>query len=397
MTKKRIPILQLIDGFATEEVSGGAAQFGIQLARHLDTTQYTPFVCGLWHYGTDSERRWRMELHKTGISTNILIEHPNRLETDMIRAMGLFFNLINQTRPQIVHSHFERGDLLALFSKVLHPSHPCIVRTMHADQQWQTRPWLGQLMNLAAFPWYFDAEVAISQATQQVLDRRLAARLRGRRSVLIYNAISRTFLEQFAPKSPEQQVQVKPPRLALIGRVEQQKGHVFFLQASVTVLRHYPDAEFWVVGTGSLLEAMQTLATDLGIAHAVHFLGQQNNIPDILQKINMLVVPSIWEGFPTVILEAMAASVPVVATDVSGSRELVRNKRTGLLIPVGQPDALAQAILWLLDNPDAGQRMAEHARHQVQQHTFDTVARHYDNLYRSCLHLGNILPTSGST
>jgi glycosyltransferase involved in cell wall biosynthesis len=268
---------------------------------------------------------------------------------------------------------------------------------MHADQQWQTRPWLGQLMNLAAFPWYFDAEVAISQATQQVLDRRLAARLRGRRSVLIYNAISRTFLEQFAPKSPEQQVQVKPPRLALIGRVEQQKGHVFFLQASVTVLRHYPDAEFWVVGTGSLLEAMQTLATDLGIAHAVHFLGQQNNIPDILQKINMLVVPSIWEGFPTVILEAMAASVPVVATDVSGSRELVRNKRTGLLIPVGQPDALAQAILWLLDNPDAGQRMAEHARHQVQQHTFDTVARHYDNLYRSCLHLGNILPTSGST
>jgi hypothetical protein len=185
MIQLRIPIIQLVDGFATEEHPGGAALFGIQLARHLDRERYAPFVCALWRYSTASERRWLAQLHREGIGTAILIESAGRLAFDMIRAAALLGQVISRVRPAIVNSHFERGDLLGLFGKLAHPCHPAIVRTMHADQQWQTRPWLGRLLNLVAFPWLFDGEVAISRAAQDVMDARLAARLRGRRAVLL--------------------------------------------------------------------------------------------------------------------------------------------------------------------------------------------------------------------
>jgi hypothetical protein len=146
---ERTRVLQLIDGFATEEQSGGAALFAIQLARHLDREQFDAFVCGLWRYNTASERRWLDQLRDEGIGTAVLVDQPGPLGRSMLRAAGLLQVLLGRLRPQIVNSHFERGDLLALWSRVADPSHPRIVRTMHTDVQWQKRPWLGRLLNPA--------------------------------------------------------------------------------------------------------------------------------------------------------------------------------------------------------------------------------------------------------
>ena len=109
-----VPVLQLVDGFATEEHAGGAAQFGIQLARHLDRSRFQPFVCGLWRYNTTSERRWRERLQHEGIGTAILIEQPTSLGRDMLRAAALFTFVLERVKPQVVNRHFERGDLLSL-------------------------------------------------------------------------------------------------------------------------------------------------------------------------------------------------------------------------------------------------------------------------------------------
>ncbi len=86
MSKQLVPVVQLIDGFAVEEHSGGASQFGIQLARHLDRARYQPLVCGLWRYDTPSERRWQECLHGEGIQTAILVEKPRNLVKDLGRA-----------------------------------------------------------------------------------------------------------------------------------------------------------------------------------------------------------------------------------------------------------------------------------------------------------------------
>jgi glycosyltransferase involved in cell wall biosynthesis len=379
-----VPVIQLIDGFATEEHSGGAAQFAIQLARHLDRRHYAPFVCALWRYGTASEQRWLDRLHDEGIGTAILVEMQRRLATDLVRAAALLGQVIARHGVRIVNSHFERGDLLGLASKLAQSTHPAIVRTMHTDQQWQTRPWLGKLLNLVAFPWLFDAEVAISLAAQTAMDHRPAARLRGRRAALLYNGISGALVERLAT-APRTSSRPEAPRVMIVGRLEPQKGHHHFLAAAAELLRRFPQAEIRIVGAGPLLRELRALADKLGIAHAAQFLGQRSDVPDLLLEADLLVSASLWEGFPTVILEAMAAGTPVVATDVSGSRELVRDGQTGRLAPVGQPAAMAQAMIWMLERPDQARCMADLAQRQVRRYTLEYTAAGYDRLYRQIL------------
>jgi glycosyltransferase involved in cell wall biosynthesis len=383
MINARIPVLQLIDGFATEEQSGGAAQFGIQLARHLDRTRYQPFVCGLWRYNTPSERRWREQLRDEGIETAVLVEQPSSLVPDFMRAAALLNLLLDRIQPCIINSHFERGDVLGLWCKLVHTMHPRIVRTMHTDQQWQTRPWLGRLLNLVAFPWFFDAEVAISEATRQVMDTRLGARLARRQAVLLYNGISSSLLHDQPPISAR--ASGLSPRIAIIGRLERQKGHEYFLQAGALMLQQVPDAELWIVGTGSRLAELQAMATSLGIAHAVRFLGQRTDVPALLASVDLMVSSSIWEGFPTVILEAMAVGVPVVATNVSGSRELIQNEANGVLVPAGNVEHLAEAMLRLLRDREGALRLAAQARQVAQRYTIEATADGYDQLYRAML------------
>ncbi|MCG8352920.1 MAG: glycosyltransferase [Chloroflexales bacterium] len=388
MSEFRIPVMQLVDGFATEEKSGGSAQTGIQIALALDRSRYAPFVCGLWRYDTASERRWRRMLHHEGVGTAILIERASRIERDMARAAAHLWQVLHRVQPRIIHSHFERGDLLGFLSKIWHPRHPQIVRTMHTDQQWQNRPWLGWLLNLVAFPFGFDAEVAISQATKGNMDRRLAIRLGRRPATVIYPGISHTLLEQpAAPHRSETNSPKRAPRLAIVGRLERQKGHIYLLQAAVDVLRQFPSAEFWVIGAGILQDELERCAAELGVAHAVHFLGQRGDVPDLLRQTDVFVSASLWEGFPAVILEAMAMHRPVVATDVSGSRELVRHGETGLLVPAANPAQLAQAMRQMLSNPDAAQRMAAQARRSVDCYTIEAMAAKYDQLYQDVLGL----------
>ncbi len=385
MPRQRIPVLQLVDGFATEETSGGASQFGIQLALHLDRERYAPFVCGLWRYNTPSEQRWREQLEAEGIGTAILIEQPIRLATDLLRAAGLLSLLIDRIQPLVINSHFERGDLLCLWSKLTHSSRPRIVRTMHTDQQWQRRPWLGHLLNLCALPWIFDAEVAISEATRQGMDARLAARLARRRAVLLYNGIRRRLVDQLSAGRKTTSSDPHPPRIVIIGRLEAQKGHADFLQAGAEFLRYLPDAQLWIVGTGSLRAELESQTAALGLSHAVRFWGQRSDVAEILLSSDLLVSASLWEGFPTVILEAQAAGVPVVATDVSGSRELVRDNQTGLLVPSAQPHALAAAMRWMLTHREAANIMAQRAAYEVQRYTLEHTASGYDQLYQTLI------------
>lgn len=376
------PVAQLIDGFATEEHSGGAALFAIQLARRLPRDRWEPHIIGLWAYNTRSERRWLELLRDEGIATAILVDAPRTLPIDLLKATALLDTYLHDTGSALLNSHFERGDLLATMLRLRRPAGPRIVRTQHTEQQWQTRPWLGFTLNLLAFPRLFDAEVAISAATRQAMDARPAARLLGRRAALLYNGIRAELLERPEPTPALQQ---RAPRIMIVGRLEAQKGHAYFLRACAAVHREREDVEFWVVGAGPLLQPMVELAAELGLGDAVQFLGQRGDVPDLLRQVDLLVSSSLWEGFPTVILEAMAARLPVVATDVSGSRELVRDGETGLLVAPADAPALARAMLRVLGNPQWARRLGMQAFRAAEPFTIERTAQGYERLYSSIL------------
>lgn len=162
--------------------------------------------------------------------------------------------------------------------------------------------------------------------------------------------------------------------IATIGRLEPGKGQDDFLRAARLVQRTSKDARFLIVGSTMFgmnhgyEDKLRRMALDLGLGHGVIFTGFRRDIPELLAVSDMLVhAAHDPESFGLVLVEAAAAGKPVVATDVGGPREIVIHGRTGILVPPGQPELLAQAICDLLGNPDRRRTMGIAAARRARQ------------------------------
>ena len=134
------------------------------------------------------------------------------------------------------------------------------------------------------------------------------------------------------------------------------------------VLKAYPDAVFLIVGEGRLLEKLQNQTIDLKISTNVIFIGTQNNIPEILNALDVFVLPSSKrEGLGISILEAMATERPVIATSIGGIPEVVSDGETGILVPPEKVEDLAEAIIELLNYPDKAHTMGQMGGQKVRE------------------------------
>src|SRR5207237_3211119 len=134
------------------------------------------------------------------------------------------------------------------------------------------------------------------------------------------------------------------PLVGVIGRLEAQKGHVYLLDAWPSVLAEFPDARLLLVGEGSLRGALERHARDLGIASSVLFAGFRSDVPRVLDALDVLALPSLYEGMPLTAIEASAMAKPVMATAVDGTPEVIREGRTGRLVTPREPAALYRAL-----------------------------------------------------
>ena len=150
---------------------------------------------------------------------------------------------------------------------------------------------------------------------------------------------------------------------------------------AMQIMNQQRNVDLLVIGSGPLDADLKRQARDLGVDNCVYFLGSRDDVMDILPRVNMVVSSSLWEGLPTVLLEAMALRVPVVATDVSGSRELVQQGVTGVLVPPGEPGLLAEACLQVLGQPEWAHLMTENAHQLAMQFTIENVTQQYVQIY----------------
>ncbi len=155
------------------------------------------------------------------------------------------------------------------------------------------------------------------------------------------------------------------PRFLCIGRLIPIKGHVVLLRAFRTVLDERPDARLDIAGRGVLEHGLKDLARELGLDGAVRFLGHVNPVQDAVEESLAVVVPSLGEGFGMVALEAMERARPVIAASIGGLEDLVREGETGLLVPPGDADALAGAMLALAADPARAAAMGLEARRRA--------------------------------
>ena len=171
--------------------------------------------------------------------------------------------------------------------------------------------------------------------------------------------------------------------LAVIGRFSTQKNHAGFLEAFARVRARYPGLLVLFIGEGELEGAVRERVDALDLGEAVRFLGQRRDVPAILEALDLLVVPSLWEGLPNVMLEAMAAHVPVVATAVGGIPDVLTDGTTGIVCQPF-PESLTDAMDRALSHPEEMSRMAQAASALIRaRYDIRNTARRYTGFYRN--------------
>ncbi len=171
--------------------------------------------------------------------------------------------------------------------------------------------------------------------------------------------------------------------LAVIGRFSTQKNHPGFLEALNQVRKWYPEVVALLVGEGELEQNIREMASRLDLLENLRFLGQRRDVPEILMALDFLVVPSLWEGLPNVMLEAMAAGIPVVATRVGGIPDVLTDRKTGILCEPS-PESLAEGMIWGLSHPEQMAHLADASAALVRErYDIRNTARRYTGFYRN--------------
>lgn len=353
----------------------GAERFAANMLLHHDRSKYTPVgVCLYRKLGTSIEA----ELGGAGIEVHYL-EKGERAGWEPVRKLRALFK---QYRPVAVNTHMD-GLQYAFFS-MIQERVPARVHTLHnlAEKEGTNRG--GRFFRWLAFKARIGgiAPVSIAREVQDSVKRFYG----NIDSPLIMNGVpvaryqtpegtGATWREAngFCPECP---------LLLHIGRFMSQKNHEMLLRSFARVVKEHPSAVLAMAGWGELEDQTRTLANELGLGESARFLGQRNDVPEMLAACDALLLPSHYEGNPLVVMEAMAAGRPVIATAVGGVPELIEHRVSGLLMPPGDEVAFAAAVTDLLTNQEKRLNMGLAARQRADER-FDIrhTVKAYEALY----------------
>lgn len=176
------------------------------------------------------------------------------------------------------------------------------------------------------------------------------------------------------------------PLVVFAGRLAAQKRVDDLIHAMDLLLHIHPRVHTLILGDGPLRQRLEEMVRNLQHEDAIHFLGHRDDVPRLLAAADVLVLPSSYEGLPNVVMEAMALGIPVAATAAPGTTELIENDRSGLLVALGRPPELAQAIRVLLTDHELAARLAREARERVKtMFRLDSMIAAYADLYESVI------------
>ena len=176
------------------------------------------------------------------------------------------------------------------------------------------------------------------------------------------------------------------PVVGTIGRLVWQKGFEHFIEAIPDVLKRFKKARFLVVGEGALKDKLEAKSKSLSLEDKIIFTGFRNDIKDVLAAIDIFVMPSLLEGLPMILLEAMAMAKPIVATNIDGVKEVLNNGETGLLVTPRDPIVLSEAIVDLLNHRDKAYQMGLAARRVVEKRFgADIMVQKVEKIYEKLL------------
>lgn len=323
-------------------------------------------------------REFRVALAAPGPLLHAMASELNAVEVETFQVMAeswskpgeikALASCIRLFRPDIVNPHLFRSALVsAPLAKWL--GVPRVVETYHGREAWRRGLIKGNFIVDRTVSHWVDRVIAVSKAAADFLIQR--KKVSPHKVVVVPNGCD---LSAFRPgqarEGTRKELGIDPqaPVIGVVGRLEPQKGHRFLLESFALVLSEFPHAKLLVVGDGSLRGEIERQADHLGILPHTIFTGFRSDVPSLLDAMDLVVLPSLYEGMPLAAIEAAAMAKPIVATHVDGTAEVVEDGVSGRLVPPANPSALGVVIVALLRNPSQARQMGAAGRERALAH-----------------------------
>lgn len=362
---KKIKILYVITSLGL----GGAENLLLSYIKRLDDKKYTFYVCCLRDKPNDLLSQ--ISNYANVINLNI----SNRFNPIVIIYLK---KIIQQIQPDIIHTHLFQPRFYVTIAHLFNRRARLITHkhnnvNLRKHNIFIILEMFSILMN--------NKVIAISQSVKKSLMR--FEFVPEKKICVIPNGIDYQKFNKFSNTN-----RISDKKQIIIGtvcRLERQKGLIYLLLAMKIILAKFPHTILEIVGDGSLLAKLKDFSRKLGISNSVIFFGKFTDVKPFYDRMDIFALPSLYEGFGIVLLEAMASGVPVIATDVDGIKEVVSNDESGILVPPKNPEALANAIVRIIEDTELRKKMI--AEGLIRAKLFD-IQEHImklDNLYNSLL------------
>ena len=353
----------------------------------------------------NSLNRTRYKIMVACLPTEVFIEKVkgNEVQINSVDMRNRFnpmailrlVNLMKREDVDIVHSQGVRADFFARMAAKL-ARVPVVVSTVQMPVEGFNVNTIKKVIYTALnrFSEHFvDGFIVVSDALEKMMIEK--QRIESQRVVKIYNGIE---IDEYRMDYDKEAIHVKSslreemglkkdiPIIGVIGRLVWQKGFEYFIEAIPGLLKKFKDARFLIVGEGKLEEELKLKSKRLGLEDKLIFTGFRSDIKEVLASIDVFVMPSLLEGLPMTLLEAMAMGTPIVATDIDGITEVLDNGKTGLLVPPKDTKALTDAITYLLVHSDKAYQIGLTARKVVEERfRVDVMVQKVEEVYEELL------------
>jgi glycosyltransferase involved in cell wall biosynthesis len=362
---------------------GGAEHLALLIATRLDPDKFDSILAisrwpltGPWK--DDPSAQQALDILESSPARFLPLARRRKVD---IHALARLERFLRRERVDVLHSHkFGSnvwGTLMGRLARV-----PVVLAHEH------TWSYEGQPLRR-----FLDRELIARGASRFIAvsreDRRRMSEVEGidpARTLFIPNGVLSSPEPSGRDVRAELGIAAGTPVIAAVGVLRAQKALHVVLRALAQLRERRPDIRLLIVGDGPERAGLEALAAELGIVDAVIFMGHRGDVPDVLRAIDVAVSSSDFEGSPLAVMEYMDAALPIVATAVGGVPDLIESGVHGLLVPRGDPAALAGAIAQALDEPERSREMGAQARERRRsEFDIDTLVRRLEALYLELL------------